>query len=297
MRILYQVLLLKYIENSKSCCTCQVVATEGSTQLTIYRSKLRRNQHATHRETIADTLGYGDEIWLDAQPLVSKELTASAITALDFIANQDGAVFLAGCLQALSKLRSYHVATTYALDRLNDTSADIALGKFLLPSLQIIDRKIGYVTIVIDRSDDLRIICYLYGKGSSSVESLLYRKHAGSSVGEGSQLQGILVCFGTRVDEEELIIFITAYLAQTLSEFHLQLVDDRVGIETQVVQLIGEHLHIVRMAMTDADNGMTAIEVEVFLTLVVPYLAALSFYNINIEKRIYVVKFHVKSMF
>ena len=43
------------------------------------------------------------------------------------------------------------------------------------------------------------------------------------------------------------------------------------------------------MAMTDADNGMTAIEVEIFLPLVVPYLAALSFYNINIEKRIYVV--------
>ena len=153
------------------------------------------------------------------------------------------------------------------------------------------------MTIIIDRSDDLWIICYLYGKGCSAVESLLYRKHAGSSVGEGSQLQGILVCFGTRVDEEELIIFITAYLAQTLSEFHLQLVDDRIGIETQVVQLVGEHLHIVRMAMTDADNGMTAIKVEIFLPLVVPYLAALSFYNINIEKRIYVVKFHVKSMF
>ena len=164
MRILYQVLLLENIENGESCCTCQVVATKGCTQLTIYRSKLWRNQHATHRETIADTLGYGDEIWLDAQPLVSKELTASAITALDFIANQDGAVFLAGCLQALSKLRSYHVATTYALDRLNDTSTYIALGKFLLPSLQIVDRKIGYVTIVIDRSDDLRVICYLYGK-------------------------------------------------------------------------------------------------------------------------------------
>ena len=94
-----------------------------------------------------------------------------------------------------------------------------------------------------------------------------------------------------------MIIFITTYLAQTLSEFHLQLVDDRVGIETQVVQLVGEHLNIVRMAMTDADNGMTAIKVEIFLTLFVPYLAALSFYNINIEKRIYVVKFHIKSMF
>ena len=31
MRILYQVLLLENIENGESCCTCQVVATEGST--------------------------------------------------------------------------------------------------------------------------------------------------------------------------------------------------------------------------------------------------------------------------
>ena len=172
MRILYQVLLLEDIENGESGSTCQMVATEGSTQLTIYRSKLRRNQHATHRETITDTLGYGDEIRLDAQPLVSEELTASAITALDFIADEDGAVFLAGCLQALSKLWSNHVAATYALNRLDDTSAYIALGKFLLPSLQIVDRKIGYVTIVIDWSDDLWIICYLYSKGCSAVECL-----------------------------------------------------------------------------------------------------------------------------
>ena len=98
MRILYQVLLLENIKNSKSCCTCQVVATESCTQLTIYRSKLWRNQHATHRETVTDTLGYGDEVRLDAQPLVSEELTASAITALDFIANQESAVLLAGSL-------------------------------------------------------------------------------------------------------------------------------------------------------------------------------------------------------
>ena len=37
--------------------------------------------------------------------------------------------------------------------------------------------------------------------------------------------------------------------------------------------------------MTEVWEGMTAIEVEIFLTLVVPYLAALTFYNMNIEKR------------
>ena len=43
------------------------------------------------------------------------------------------------------------------------------------------------------------------------------------------------------------------------------------------------------MAMTYADYCMAAIKVEVFLTFVVPYLAALALYNIYIEKRIYVV--------
>ena len=51
------------------------------------------------------------------------------------------------------------------------------------------------------------------------------------------------------------------------------------------------------MAVAYADNGMSAIEVEIFLTLVVPYLAALTFYNINIEKKIYVLNFLLKSMF
>jgi len=144
------------------------------------------------------------------------------------------------------------------------------------------------MTIVIDRCDNLWIVGYLYGEGCSAVESLLQGENTGSTIVEGSQLQGILVSLGTRVDEEELIILITACLAQTLGELYLQLVDNGVGVEAQVVELLGEHLHVVRMTVTDADNGMTAIEVEVFLTLVVPYVTALTFYYIDIEKWIYV---------
>ena len=104
MRILHQMLLLEDIKHSESCCTSEVIATEGCTELTIYRLELRGNQHASHRETIADTLSHSDEVGLDAEPLVSEELTASAVAALDFIADEEGAIFLAGCLQALCKL-------------------------------------------------------------------------------------------------------------------------------------------------------------------------------------------------
>ena len=98
------------------------------------------------------------------------QIMAAIESALGIVNAYEIAVFLAGSLQALSKLGSNHVAATYTLNSLDDTSTYIALGKFLFPSLQIVDRKIGYVTIVIDWCDDFWIICYLYGKGCSAVE-------------------------------------------------------------------------------------------------------------------------------
>jgi hypothetical protein len=44
----------------------------------------------------------------------------------------------------------------------------------------------------------------------------------------------------------------------------------------------------MRMAMTYADNGMSTIEVQIFLTFVVPYLTTLSLDNIYVEKGIYI---------
>ena len=40
--------------------------------------------------------------------------------------------------------------------------------------------------------------------------------------------------------------------------------------------------------MTDRNDSMTAIQVEVFCTFIIPYMATFSFYDINIEKRIYI---------
>ena len=61
-----------------------------------------------------------------------------------------------------------------------------------------------------------------------------------------------------------------------------------VGIESQCSYLFADGFHIVRMCVTDGDNGMSSIKVKVFLTFVVPYVAAFSFYDVYIEQRIYV---------
>ena len=49
-----------------------------------------------------------------------------------------------------------------------------------------------------------------------------------------------------------------------------------------------QSLHIVFVTMSDADDSMTAIEVQVFLTLVIPHLAAFSLDDVDVEERIYI---------
>jgi hypothetical protein len=42
------------------------------------------------------------------------------------------------------------------------------------------------------------------------------------------------------------------------------------------------------MAMTDGYDGMTAIQIQILRSFAVPHVAAFSFYDLYIEKRIYI---------
>ena len=50
--------------------------------------------------------------------------------------------------------------------------------------------------------------------------------------------------------------------------------------------MLREFLNVVRVAVANADDGMTAIKVEVRLTLIVPYVATFAAYYIDVEKGI-----------
>ena len=69
-------------------------------------------------------------------------------------------------------------------------------------------------------------------------------------------------------------------------QLFLQTVDDRVGIEAQAVQLRRKPLYVVGMAVADADDGVSAIEVEILLPFIVPHLASLTFHDVDIEEGI-----------
>ena len=99
------------------------------------------------------------------------------------------------------------------------------------------------------------------------MESLVEGQDLGPSGGEGRQLEGVLVSLGPAVAKEEGVVGVTAQLAQLGSQRALEAVLDSVGVETQRLCLLGQDLHIVRMAMAHADDGMAAIEVRIGLAV------------------------------
>ena len=71
---------------------------------------------------------------------------------------------MAELLKTLGKLLTHELDAAHALDALDDAGADIALGQFLPPDLQIVEGQIGGVAVGVDGGDDLRVVGHLYGQ-------------------------------------------------------------------------------------------------------------------------------------
>ena len=162
--ILHKMLLFKDIEHGEGCSTSKMVSSECCTELSDDRRESGRDEYGSHRQTIGDALGHGDEVWLDAEPLMGKELTATAIATLNLIADQHGTIFLTSFCQTLGKLRRSHDTATDTLDALKNHSTDIAFGKFFLPWLEVIHRKESHLMVIVDRSKIFLVIRDLHGK-------------------------------------------------------------------------------------------------------------------------------------
>ena len=210
-----------------------MVAAERRAQLPVNGLELGRNQHGAHRESVADALGHGNQIGLHTQILMSKKLARTPISALDFIANQHRARFVACLTQALHELRRGQADAAHALDALHNDGTHTTLRQFCLESLQVIQGQISHMAVRIDRRDDFRIVRHLHGQRRAPVERPFGRKHPAAPVMETGQLQSILVSLGSGINQKQLVILITAGLPQPSGQLHLQFVDDGVAIEAQ----------------------------------------------------------------
>ena len=281
--ILHKMLLLEDIEHCKSCSTSEMVASERCTELSDDRWESGRDKHGSHRQAIGNTLGHGDKIRLDSEPLMGKELTATTIATLDLIADQHGTIFLASLGQTLGKLRRSHDTTAYTLDTFENHSTDIAFSEFFLPRFEIIHGKEGHLMVIVDRCEIFLVIRDLHSKRSTAMERVLHSEHPTAPVVKAGELQCILVSLSSTVDQEKTIVFIATDLSKTLSQLLLQGVDDTVGVESDLLHLIVDSLDIMRMTVTNADDCMTAIEVQILLSFIVPYAGSFAPYDIDVE--------------
>ena len=106
---------------------------------------------------------------------------------------------------------------------------------------------------------------------------------------EGCQFQGIFVGFCTTVNEKQTVVIVARKSTETMCQFLLQGIDYAVGIETQLAGLSCECFDVVWMAVPNADDSMSTIEVEVLLTFVIPNVATLSACDGDVEEGVYVI--------
>ena len=142
----------------------------------------------------------------------------------------------------------------------------------------------------IEGRDDFRVVRSCYRARSTAVKRASKRHHAGFAGVEGGQLQRILIGLSPRVAQKQRVILVARYLTQLVGQLRLNRNLHRVGVETDVLQLLRQALYVVRVAMADRNNGVAAVEIQVFLALVVPQLRAERPYGRDVDERINVEK-------
>ena len=226
--IFYQIVLFDDVHYGKSCRAGQVISAECSSQLSVDGLEHRADQYSCHRESVSDAFGYGDDVWLDMVVLMGKEFSATAVSTLDFVQNQNRSGFGTNLAKFLHKFGSRYFDTAHSLYSFDDNSAYVTFRQFLLHRFDVIQREIGHMTVVVDRSNDGGVVCSLHCKGCTSVEGFAERNDFGASVIERSQLQRVFIGFGSAVDQKQRVIFITGNLSQSFGYLLLQLIDHRV---------------------------------------------------------------------
>ena len=219
---------------------------------------------------------------------MGKELAAAAISRLYLIDDEHGGgvgTYLTQLTQEFVRGQLYAANALYALD---DHGAHIAPGQLATHGLDVVEREIDDLESVIYRRNDFGVVGHIHGGRSTAVERVRKRDDFLLSRVERGQLQGILIGFGARIDEEEAVIVVTRRTAQLLGQLGLQLVDHRIGIEGQPVELRREFLDIIGVGVPYRNHGVAAVKVEIFITLVVINMTPFSLHDIDVEERIYI---------
>ena len=143
------------------------------------------------------------------------------------------------------------------------------------------------------RGADGRIVGRGDGSAGAAVEGFPESQDLGPSGCEGGQFQGILVGFRPAVAQEQPVVFIAADFPEQECEFLLEAVVYGIRIETELAELVFDLPNVMRMAVADADDGVAAIQVRIFVPVFIPEGGVQSADRLDVPPFVYFEQFHI----
>jgi len=158
--------------------------------------------------------------------------------------------------------------------------------KIFLQRRLVIERQTNDIIRLIDRRDDRRIVRCGHRQRRPSMKGFAKGYHLFPAIVETGQFQRILIGLRSGVAKEEAIIGPAGYPAELFGQLFLKRNMNGIGIEPYLVQLVGDPLDIMRMSMTDRNDRMATIQIEILLPFLVPHIGAFCLYDSDIIDRI-----------
>ena len=261
----------------------EVVSAEGGSEHSFDGLEVGAYEDGSDWETVGDAFGHGDEVWLDAGGLVGEEAPGSSVAALDFVEDEDRPVGVAKVDEFLEEVVVGEVYASDPLYSLDDYGCDVVILDVLGDGVDVVEFGPADLVLEVEWGVDFGVVGHGHGSACSSVEAVSERDDFGSSGVERGELERVLVGFGAAVADEEMVVRESAELSDFAGDGGLQRVDDAIGVEGDVVELLGYGLNVARVAVSYGDYGVSAVEVEVLCALVVPYGAAFGFDRDDVE--------------
>ena len=224
---------------------------------------------------------------------MGEELARPAVAALHLVEDECGAVLPAQAAERLQETVLRHVDAAAALDTLDDHRGHAAFRQFVRHGIAVVQVAERDVVVRVEGGDDRRIVRQRHGARSAPVEAAAEGDDAVPAGLEGRQFGGVLVGFRAAVVQEEGVILVTADLADAACQLLLQGIADAVGVEADLVELRLQRLDVMRVGVPHGNDGVAAVQVEVFLSLVIPDGAALRPHRGDVEEGIYVEQIHI----
>ena len=260
-----------------------MAASEGGSELSVGRLEHGADQHSSHRKSGGDAFGHGDEVGPDAGVLVSEEASGASVARLYFVENQHCAVGVALLAHHPEEVGRGNPDSAHTLHSFDYDGRHVAFAQFGAHGVDVVERQEGDVAVVVDRRHYLRIVGRFHRGRSAPVESFPEGHDALASGVERGEFQGVFVGLGARVDQKQLVVVVAAHLAEAFGQLCLEVVDYRIGVKYQLFGLLLDGFHHCGVGVSHRHHGMSAVEVEIFLSFGVGDAASASRHYVDVE--------------